>query len=39
MINAGISKVVVRNTHDKYTVTDVNEWIENDESLSGTLGY
>ncbi|MBQ4630645.1 MAG: cytidine deaminase [Clostridia bacterium] len=39
VINAGISKVVVRNTHDKYTVTDVNEWIENDESLSGTLGY
>ncbi|MBQ4528103.1 MAG: cytidine deaminase [Clostridia bacterium] len=39
VINAGISKVVVRNTPDEYTVTDVNEWVENDESLSGTLGY
>ncbi|MBE7050039.1 MAG: cytidine deaminase [Ruminococcaceae bacterium] len=39
VINAGISKVVIRNTHDEYTVVDVNDWIENDESLDGKLGY
>ncbi len=39
VINAGIDKVVVRNTPTEYTVYDVNEWIENDDSLDGTLGY
>lgn len=39
VINAGISKVVIRNTHDEYTIVDVNEWIENDESLDGKMGY
>lgn len=39
IINAGIAQVIVRNTHDEYTVIDVNEWIENDESLDGTFGY
>ncbi len=39
VINAGISKVIIRNTHDEYTVVDVNDWIENDESLEGKLGY
>lgn len=39
VINAGISKVVIRNTHDDYTIVDVNDWIENDESLDGKLGY
>lgn len=40
IINAGIQKVVVRSTRDSYTVIDVGpEWVENDESLSGQMGY
>ena len=39
VINAGIEKVIVRNTPTEYTVYDVNDWIENDDSLDGTLGY
>jgi dCMP deaminase len=39
IINAGISKVVARINKTEFTVTDVNEWINNDESLSGKFGY
>ncbi len=39
VINAGITKVVVRDTADTYREIDVNEWIENDDSLSGVFGY
>ncbi len=39
VINAGIEKVIVRNTPTEYTVYDVNGWIEQDDSLDGTLGY
>jgi len=39
IINAGISKVVVRNTPDTYTVYDVSDWVENDDSLTGVFGY
>ena len=39
IINAGISKVVVRNTQDKYTVYSVRDWVYNDDSVGGTLGY
>ena len=39
IINAGIEKVVIRNDHDNYTIVNVSEWIENDDSLDGTLGY
>ncbi|MBQ6795226.1 MAG: cytidine deaminase [Clostridia bacterium] len=39
IINAGIEKVIIRNTNDKYTVVDVNSWIENDDSIGETLGY
>ncbi len=39
IINAGIEKVIIRETIDKYTVVDVNTWIENDDSLGETLGY
>ncbi len=39
VINAGIEKVIVRNTPTEYTVYDVNDWIENDDSLDGTFGY
>ena len=39
IINAGISQVIVRDTEDDYRVIDVQDWIENDESLAGSFGY
>lgn len=39
VINAGIDKVVIRNTPTEYTVVDVKEWIEHDDSLDGSFGY
>ncbi len=39
IINSGISKVCIRNTKTKYTMIDVEEWINNDDSLEGTFGY
>ena len=39
VINAGIEKVVIRNTHDEYTEVKVSDWIEFDESLEGLFGY
>ncbi len=39
IINAGIERVVIRNTENEYTVISVSDWVENDESLNGTLGY
>ncbi len=38
VINAGIAHVYVRETADKYTVYNVSDWIENDDSL-GQIGY
>lgn len=39
IINSGIKRVIVRDTHDEYRVIDVQEWIDNDESLEGVRGY
>ena len=39
VINAGIEKVIIRNTTQEYTVKNVCDWIENDDSLDGTIGY
>lgn len=39
IINAGIEKVVIRDTKTKYTTIMVSEFIENDESLEGIKGY
>lgn len=39
VINSGVSKVVVRDTKDEYRVINVDEWVENDESLTGQFGY
>ena len=39
IINAGISRVVIRDTPDDYRVIDVEEWITDDDSLSGNFGY
>lgn len=39
VINAGIKDVVIRDTEDEFRVIDVEDWINNDESLDGTKGY
>ena len=39
VINAGIEEVIVRRTPTEYEVITVDKWIENDESLEGTMGY
>ena len=40
IINAGIARVVIRNTETEYTIVDVNaEWICKDESLEGVFDY
>ena len=39
IINAGIMQVVSRYSKDKYLVVDVDDFIEKDETLEGTLGY
>ena len=39
VINAGIETVVIRDTEEEYRVIAVRDWIENDESLSGSFGY
>ena len=35
IINAGISRVVVRNTKEKFTVYNVRDWVFNDDSILG----
>ena len=39
IINAGISKIVVRDTSDSYRAILVEDWIANDETLEGSFGY
>ncbi|MDP4133695.1 MAG: deaminase [Bacillota bacterium] len=39
IINAGIEKVIIRNTKDTYTEVPVSLWIENDDSLEDIKGY
>lgn len=39
VINAGIEKVIVRDTSDKYRIIEVSDWITDDDSLSGQFGY
>ena len=39
VINAGIERVVVRMDRDLYKVIPVEEWIRNDDSISGSFGY
>ena len=39
IINAGIEKVIIRDNNEEFRVIDVEEWIENDDSLSGEFGY
>ena len=39
IINAGIEKVIVRDTKTEFREILVQEWIDNDESLGGSVGY
>ena len=39
IINAGIERVIIRDTATEYRIVDVNEWIVDDDSLSGIFGY
>ena len=39
IINSGIKKVYIRDTDKDYRVVDVQEWIDNDDSLSEEFGY
>ena len=39
IINAGISQVIIRDTEDEYRTIEVQDWIDNDDSLGDTTGY
>ena len=39
IINAGIKRVYVRDTRDEYRTIDVSDWVINDDSLEGKMGY
>ena len=40
VINAGISTVIIRDTADSFRVVSVtDEWVLNDDSLTGNMGY
>ena len=39
IINAGITRVIVRNSRTEFSSVYVEDWVQNDESLSGKFGY
>ena len=39
IINAGIETVYIRDDHDHYRKVNVQDWVDEDESLSGAFGY
>ena len=39
IINAGIKNVIIRDNKTDYREINVDEWIENDESILGEFGY
>ncbi len=39
ILNAGIATVIIRDAVGEHRVIDASGWIENDDSLSGALGY
>ena len=39
IINAGIETVYIRVTSSEYRVMKVSDWVDNDESLTGSEGY
>ena len=39
VLNAGIERVIIRDTKEDYRIIDVRDWIVNDDSLTGEFGY
>ena len=39
IINAGIARVIVRESRDEYRSIEVEDWVREDESLEGQRGY
>ena len=39
IINAGINRVIIRDTKEDYRIIPVSDWITMDESLEGAKGY
>ena len=39
IINAGIEKVIIRDDKENYRIVLVRDWINDDDSLSGQMGY
>lgn len=39
IINAGIKTVVIRKNKQEYNVVDVQQWIDDDDSLTNEVGY
>lgn len=39
VINAGIERVVIRETRDTYKIVLVQDWVTDDDSLTGKFGY
>ena len=39
IINAGIEEVVAREDKDNYTIYQVSDWVQNDDSRNVTFGY
>lgn len=39
VINSGILRVIVREPNNMYTIYNVEDWINDDDSLNGKLGY
>lgn len=39
ILNAGIERIIIRDSLDKYRAVVVSKWVEEDDSLSDVLGY
>lgn len=39
IINAGIKQIIIRNSKTEHTDIDVIDWVINDESIEGVMGY
>lgn len=39
IINAGIARVIIRDDKEHYRILQVQDWVEQDESLEGVRGY
>jgi len=39
IINAGIEKVIIKDGEEQYRIIRVKSWIDDDDSITGILGY